>query len=138
MKIEVYHDQEQPVFDTLVAGVRQHIDEHMGPERTRPLAVVARDDEGAILGGVSGRTIYRNWLIEVLWVDKASRSRGLGRQLMQLAEEEARSRGCLVAQVDTLSFQAPLFYQKLGFDIVGSVPGFEGSPQRYFLLKQYR
>ncbi|MCL1140045.1 GNAT family N-acetyltransferase [Shewanella pneumatophori] len=56
---------------------------------------------------------------------------------MQYAETEAKNRGCIMAQVDTLSFQAPLFYQKLGFEIIGTVPATSKSPARYFLLKHY-
>lgn len=137
MKIEVLHCEDRSVFDELVAGLRQHRNENMGDEDTQPLSVVARDDVGNIIGGVTGRSIYKNFLIEVVWVDKAARGTGLGRQLMQQAEEQAKQRGCLAAQLDTLSFQAPQFYQKLGFEVVGTVPEFAGSPARYFMLKRY-
>ncbi|MCL1092439.1 GNAT family N-acetyltransferase [Shewanella kaireitica] len=137
MKIEVLHCEDRSVFDELVAGLRQHRNENMGDEDTQPLSVVARDDAGNIIGGVTGRSIYKNFLIEVVWVDKAARGTGLGRQLMQQAEEQAKQRGCLAAQLDTLSFQAPQFYQKLGFEVVGTVPEFAGSPARYFMLKKY-
>lgn len=137
MKIEVLHCEDRSVFDELVAGLRQHRNENMGDEDTQPLSVVARDDVGNIIGGVTGRSIYKNFLIEVVWVDKAARGTGLGRQLMQQAEEQAKQRGCLAAQLDTLSFQAPQFYQKLGFEVVGTVPEFAGSPARYFMLKKY-
>ncbi|MEZ9594992.1 N-acetyltransferase [Shewanella sp. 10N.261.52.F9] len=56
---------------------------------------------------------------------------------MQHAEVEAKNRGCIMAQVDTLSFQAPLFYQKLGLEIIATVPNTAKSPERYFLLKKY-
>ena len=137
MKIEVKHSEDSMVFDALVAGLRLHRNENMGNENTQPLSVVARDDNGEIIGGVAGRSIYKNFLIEVVWVDKAARGTGLGRQLMLQAEEHAKQRGCLAAQLDTLSFQAPQFYQKLGFEIVGTVPEFPGSPARYFMLKRY-
>ncbi|MFT5790112.1 MAG: GNAT superfamily N-acetyltransferase [Shewanella sp.] len=137
MKIEVINKEDKAVFDTLIEGLKQHKYEHMGPEETVPLSVIARDEDDNIIGGVSGRSIYRNFLIEVVWVSKQARGTGLGRQLMDQAEIEAKKRGCLTAQLDTLSFQAPVFYKKLGFDIVGTVPGFSGSPERYFMLKQY-
>jgi len=138
VKFQVINEEDNAVFDTLIAGLKEHKYEHMGPEDTLPLSVVARDEDSKIIGGVSGRTIYKNFLIEIVWVDKETRGTGLGRKLMELAEVEAKKRGCLVAQLDTLSYQAPDFYQKLGFDIVGTVPGFTGSPERYFLLKNYQ
>ncbi|AQS39380.1 putative acetyltransferase [Shewanella psychrophila] len=138
VKIEVINEKDRAVFDELVAGVRQHKYENMGPEETLPLSVVARDEDGKVIGGVSGQTIYRNFLIDVMWVDKKTRDTGLGRRLMELAEAEAKKRGCLVAQLDTLSYQAPDFYQKLGFEIVGTVPAFPGSPARHFMIKNYQ
>lgn len=53
---------------------------------------------------------------------------------MALAEAEAKQRGCLVAQVDTLSIQAPVFYEKQGFEIIGTVTT---DPPRIFLMKKY-
>ncbi|MPY22746.1 GNAT family N-acetyltransferase [Shewanella psychropiezotolerans] len=138
MKIEVINEEDSAVFDELVAGVREHKYENMGPEETLPLSVVARDEDNELIGGVSGQTIYRNFLIDVVWVDKKTRGTGLGRRLMELAEVEAKKRGCLTAQLDTLSYQAPVFYQKMGFEIVGTVPEFPGSPARYFMLKNYK
>ncbi|BAJ03289.1 GNAT family N-acetyltransferase [Shewanella violacea] len=138
MKIEVINEQDSVVFDALIAGLREHKYEHMGPEETQALSVVARDEDDKIIAGVSGQTIYRNFLIDVVWVDKGTRGTGLGRRLMELAEAEAKKRGCVITQLDTLSFQAPAFYQKLGFEIVGTVAGFQGSPERYFMLKHYQ
>ncbi|MNG92776.1 Acetyltransferase (GNAT) family protein [compost metagenome] len=79
------------------------------------MMVVLRDDNGEIVGGIARRTIYHQSLIEVLWVHNDNRGEGLGVQLMEIAEYEAKSRGCIAAQVDTLSFQAPKFYEKWGF-----------------------
>jgi len=99
-----------------------------------PLTVIARDENGKLIGGVDGRTIYKNFLINVVWVDDQTRGTGLGHKLMALAEAEAKQRGCLVAQVDTLSIQAPVFYEKQGFEIIGTVTT---PPQRIFLMKKY-
>ncbi|MGS0695098.1 GNAT family N-acetyltransferase [Shewanella sp. 0m-4] len=142
VKIDVIHGESQSVFDALVDGVRQHNFAHMGPETSKALSVVAHDSSdssgsGKLIGGVAGRTIYDNFLINVVWVDKAARGTGLGRKLMLQAETEAKKRGCTMAQLDTLSFQAPVFYQKLGFEIIGTVPSTAKSPERYFLLKRY-
>lgn len=137
MKLELLNEHDEALVDALVAGVRAHNFAHMGPERSQPLTIAARDADGALIGGVAGRTIYRQFLIDAAWVDERGRGTGLGRRLMALAEQEARSRGCLAAQVDTLAFQAPDFYRKLGFEVAGTVDGIAGSPARFFLLKRY-
>ncbi len=135
--MQVILEDNPAVLEALISGLRQYNVEHLGDEKTKPLMVVARDCEGKLIGGVAGVTIYQNFLINIVWVDEAHRGSGLGRQLMMQAENEAKRRDCLAAQLDTLSFQAPIFYQKMGFDIIGTVPGFAKSPGRFFMLKRY-
>ena len=137
MHIAVSHEENSDVFETLVSELRKFNMSHMGNEKSKPLSVIATDDSGNLIGGVSGRTIYNQLLIEILWVSESARGCGLGRSLMLRAESEAKARGCIAAQVDTLSFQAPNFYQKLGFEIVGKVAGIPNSPDRFFLVKRY-
>ncbi len=56
---------------------------------------------------------------------------------MNEAERKARQLGCYGAQVDTVSFQAPGFYEKLGFRIIGTVVNFPRGHARHFLHKDY-
>lgn len=137
MQIAVSHEENSEVLETLVSELRKFNMSHMGNEKSKPLSVIASDDSGNLIGGVSGRTIYNQLLIEILWVSESARGSGLGRSLMLRAEREAKARGCIAAQVDTLSFQAPDFYQKLGFEIVGKVADIPNSPDRFFLVKRY-
>jgi ribosomal protein S18 acetylase RimI-like enzyme len=123
--------------EELVAGVRRYNEEMAGAGEARALVVTVRGDDGRLLAGVSGRTIYRHFLIEVLWVDPAHRHAGLGTRVMALAEAQALTRGCVAAQVDTLSFQAPDFYRRLGFRQIGLIEDFPAGHQRHFLFKPY-
>ena len=100
----------------------------------KPLAVFARDGE-KIVAGVAGET-YAGWLfIRYLWVSESLRGRGIGRRLMAAAETRALDRGAHSAFVDTFSFQAPVFYRKLGYETFGEL---DWSPdfKRYFLRKR--
>ena len=137
MNIDIINHEDNQLVDTLTAGLRQFNVEHLGDEITQPLTIVARCDKGDVIGGVAGRTIYKNFLINIVWIHANHRGKGIGQKLMQIAEVEAIKRGCLIAQLDTLDFQAPSFYQKLGFTIIGTVPKFPGSPERYFMMKHY-
>ncbi len=138
MKSEIIHEDHKDIVETLIAGVREYNRAALGDESPKPLAVVIRNNNNKIIGGVSGRTIYKLFLVDVLWVDETARGQGVARKVMELAEMEAKKRGCLSAQVDTLSIQAPDFYQKLGFEIVGKAVGVSQDHDRYFLLKQYK
>jgi len=40
---------------------------------------------------------------------------------MELAEQEATARGCRYAYVDTMDYQAPTFYRKLGYQLAGQL-----------------
>jgi GNAT superfamily N-acetyltransferase len=54
-------------------------------------------------------------------VDEAHRGRGIGAQLMQRAEDEARRRGCVLLFLTTAERRedAHRFYRKLGFEETG-------------------
>jgi len=110
---------------------RQFLDK---PEFQR-LGIFVRDAHDDILAGLAGYT-YAGWLfVENLWVSEAMRRRGLGREMMAQAEQRARERGCDSAYLDTFSFQAPDFYQKLGYVVFGTLD-YPRDQKRIFLKKQ--
>ena len=79
----------------------------------RTLAIFVRDAEGQILGGLLGDT-YWGWLyISILWIDERLRNQGYGEKLLAAAEQEAIQRGCTHAHLETMSFQALPFYEKM-------------------------
>jgi N-acylglucosamine-6-phosphate 2-epimerase len=59
--------------------------------------------------------------VRQFWVELSRRRRGLGTQLFQAAEQEARRRGCTQIVLMTFSFQAPLFYERWGFEVLATV-----------------
>jgi len=70
-----------------------------------------------------------------LWVRQDLRRRGLGRQLLAVAEQEATRRGCHDIQLSTLSYQAPGFYRRAGFEQIGELPGWPRGATRLFFRK---
>src|SRR4051812_6582448 len=87
----------------------------------RPLDVLARDGDGRVVGGLFGETQFRWLKVTYLAVAESARRRGVGTELMRLAEVEAVARGCRYAFLDTMSYQAPDFYQKLGYEMAGRI-----------------
>jgi ribosomal protein S18 acetylase RimI-like enzyme len=63
------------------------------------------------------------------------RGQGIGRDLMARAEQRAIALGCHSAWLDTFSFQAPRFYQKLGYEVFG-VLDYPPKHKRFFLQKR--
>jgi GNAT superfamily N-acetyltransferase len=99
------------------------------------LCVFARDDAGAVIGGLTGKTYWRYLDVAFLWVDEKYRGKGLATKLMAAAEAEAHRRGCQHALLDTLSFQALGFYQRRGYTEFGRLSGFSGKHDRHYLYK---
>jgi GNAT superfamily N-acetyltransferase len=101
----------------------------------RRLVVTAHDQAGAIQGGALGRTWGECCELLQLWVADPVRGQGLGRGLLQRFEREARARGCTLVYLDTFSFQAPAFYEALGYRAVLETRGFTGGIVKYTMHK---
>lgn len=98
-------------------------------------AIILQDEKGRLCGGVIGK-IGRGWLkIGTMWVDESVRRQGFGRQLMEMAEAEGIRLGCHSAYLNTFSFQAPEFYQKLGYVVFGTLDEFPSEHKRFFMRK---
>ncbi|PWQ95675.1 GNAT family N-acetyltransferase [Leucothrix arctica] len=87
-------------------------------------AYLIRDEDGKILGGLTGKTLFTAFHVNLLWLSEPIRGLGYGTKLMQQAEQEAKDRGAINAFVDTYSFQAPTFYERLGYNEVGRYTDF--------------
>lgn len=128
---EVSHETWQHVLDGLVA----FNESHAGPARHRYVSVLAQRN-GEVVGGLFAYTNW-DWLcIAQLWVAESVRGRGVGKQLIGLAEAEARRHGCRHAHVDTFSFQALPFYERLGYRVFGRIENYPAGHARYFLEKR--
>ena len=104
----------------------------------RPLHVLVREDGGDVVGGRWGRTAW-GWLaIELLYLPETGRGRGLGSDVVRMAEREARARGCHGAWVDTHAWQARGFYESLGYAAFGELPDYPTGHSRHFLQKPLR
>lgn len=101
-----------------------------------PLAIFLRDGRDAILGGACGH-VWGGWLdLSFLWVAEPLRGRGYGRKLLEAAEGEARAQGCRGVHLDTFSFQARPFYERLGYEVVADIPDYPAGHSFHVLTKK--
>lgn len=135
MRIEVTHTpcKEDEAF--VIAQTREY-NSAFADNDHKSLCVFARDEAGRIIGGLTGRTYWQYLDIAFLWVDEKYRGAGCATTLVKAAEAEARARGCERVFLDTLSFQALGFYQKLGYAEFGRLSGFSGKYDRIYLYKR--
>jgi len=77
-----------------------------------------------------------DWLsVDALWIADKYRGKRHGTALMKKAESEARKRGIRNVFLNSFSFQAPGFYQKLGYREFGRLDNFPPGHHRSFLTK---
>ena len=101
-----------------------------------PLNLYVEDEHGQLLAGLVAET-FGNWLeIEYLFVKEDLRGQGIGSQLLQRAESEAKKRNCRYAFVNTYQFQAPAFYQKHGYQEVFTLKDYPCTGQRHYYQKE--
>ncbi|MFA5792505.1 MAG: GNAT family N-acetyltransferase [Candidatus Gracilibacteria bacterium] len=116
-------------------NLKKYNQKFTGPDNHQELAVFLKDENDQIKGGLTGGT-YWDWLyIDALWIDESMRHKGYGKQLLELAENEAKARGCNNAHLDTHDFQALNFYQKNGYTICGQLDYLPKGHTRYLLKK---
>jgi GNAT superfamily N-acetyltransferase len=101
-----------------------------------PVAFFLKDKRGEVLGGVLGGIWAAGLHIGTLGVTAPMRGSGYGKQLMEQAELYAVERGCTMAFLETFSFQARPFYEKLGYRVCGMIEDYPAGHQLYFMTKR--
>ena len=104
------------------------------PFRSERFTLQLHDAHARLCGGLSGAMSWQWLFIEALWIDPALRGRGAGRALMGQAEAHAMAQGCHSAWLDT--FQARGFYERLGYQVFGTLEDYPPGQSRSFLRKR--
>jgi GNAT superfamily N-acetyltransferase len=134
MTDEPTHEMWKAIVAPLVAFNHQRTGR---PEMFRPLVLLLSDPGGGdIVGGLYGSTLFSYLRVDLLFVPEAMRGTGIGRTLMTEAEAEAVRRGCHAASLDTYSFQARGFYERLGYTVYGTLEDCPPGHRRFFLTKR--
>ena len=109
---------------------------HVGPDNHLLLNIVEYDENQNVIAGILGGT-YWVWLhIDILWVDENFRSKKIGSRLLIAAENEAKKRGCHSVHVDTMSWQAPEFYKKHGYELISELDNIPNGYKKFHFIKR--
>ncbi len=96
---------------------------------------VIKDSENIVAGIKICFYLQECMFISVLFVDEKYRGKGLGRRLLNYAEDKAKSLGVKLIHLDTFDFQAKDFYFKHGYVIFGILDDCPKGHKRYYLKK---
>lgn len=124
----------QKVIETGLDGYNA---EQAGYWDWRALAVVVSSPETSeVLGGILGRTSLGLLFIDLVFLPDSLRNSGIGTRILEMAEAEARQRGCRRAVLYTISFHAPGFYERRGWREFGRIPCDPPGTARVFMSKE--
>lgn len=119
--------------------IRNHLKAYnqafVGDILNKNIGVFVLDDSGNKIAGLTGSTVGRWLSIELLWVSEALRGEGVGSKLIKAAEQHALAAGCRFSRVDTFSFQARPFYEKMGYQLQMTLHDYPVEHERYFFTK---
>jgi GNAT superfamily N-acetyltransferase len=132
-ELKASQDAEMAVLE----GLGNNIIEHLGNvDLGRPLKIFIRNRSDEVVGGVIANC-FGGWVyISLLWIEKSLRNLGYGSRLMQLVEAEALRYGCQYAHLDTYSFEARPFYERLGYELFTTLEDYPKGHCKYFLKKR--
>jgi len=132
--IEAGNDLHQEI-QLLEDKIYEHNAAALNKDDGRLFSRIVRDENREIVGGIAGWTWASACEITQLWVAENARKNGIGKMLLEAAEAEAKSNGCLTILVRSYSFQAPRFYEKYGYKAKLILNGFPEGYCYYILTK---
>ena len=137
LRITIPEDPSDADRHAVLAPLRAYNVGQAGDARIRPVALLLIDENGDRVGGLWGKCSY-NWLfVELLAVPEEHRGAAFGKALMDGAEQIARANACVGIWLDTYEFQARGFYEKLGYQLFGTLDDHPIGHKRFFLQKRF-
>lgn len=131
---ELKPESRAAVVDGLVGFNRSKTTDFTGRFGTIGL-LLKHPQTNAVDGGLTARIGFGWMFVELLFVPDRLRGQGVGRELMEQAEVVAHQHGCIGIHLDTFTFQAPDFYRKLGYTLVGEIANYPPGSSRFFFHK---
>ena len=93
------------------------------------------ENEGEVVGAITGRAYYNEVHIGDLIVDEKHRRLKVGSKLVAAVEEAYAGKGYDKITLTTFGFQAPEFYKKLGYTLEFVREDKDSKLSKYFYIK---
>ncbi|MCW8399688.1 GNAT family N-acetyltransferase [Legionella sp. PATHC038] len=94
----------------------------IGNYEAKPFIIHAQTEGLEVLGGIKGDIFGKLCRVFTVWIHEQYRRQGLGRELFEQLDVFAKENHCQMIQLDTAEFQAKGFYQKLGYQVIATLP----------------
>lgn len=117
-----------------IEGLRDYNRQFM--KESSDLSCCVEDETGHCVGGITAWRADELIYVDLLFVEESKRKSGLGKRLLSTVEEEGRRLGARRIELNTFGFQAPGFYEKLGYRRFGAIEPAIGSYGHYFYVKE--
>ena len=136
INLEVCANPDAAQLFPIEEGLNNFNDLMTGMSDRQPLAVLIKSKtNGKVLGGMLGRSSLGLLFIDLFYLPPELRRMGVGTEILFRFEEEGRKRGCTAAFLYTISFQAPDFYKKHGWEEFGRIECKPEGTSRIFMKK---
>ena len=131
---------ENDSYDTQLAdSITSEAHEKFGLNKIKPITICATNNDGKKIGGIVAYEYYGTLQIEILWVEKEYRKKGIGKALIKKIESIAHDLKLKKINLSTMECWNSLnFYKKLGYKIEFIRKGFDQNLKQYFLTKRIR
>ncbi|KJD47187.1 GNAT family N-acetyltransferase [Paenibacillus terrae] len=127
-------DETRFVRNKLIEFNAKHIPEDI-QTRYEEINLTLKNDAGQVIGGLLSVLCW-NWVeVDILWIDQSYRGKGYGSQLLGEIEQIAKDKGCAFIQLNTFTFQAPDFYEKYGYEVIGVIDDAPRGFKHYYYKK---
>lgn len=134
--VTVEGEPESQDKEVVVKGMLEHHAKSGHPRKSETYSVLLKNKNNKLLGTVIVTFLWNGMEINSLWIDETIRNQGWGKKLMDAVEKEGIKRGCTVAYTNTFPWQAPEFYEKLGYTLFGRLEDLpKGSNLSYYSKK---
>jgi ribosomal protein S18 acetylase RimI-like enzyme len=134
-RINLETADEDRISKELLKEVLRYNAQKAGPLNDARIVLTVRDGDNKMIAGLVAVYYWNGIFIDLLWVSESFRGRGIGTELMSRAETESKGRGGEIAFLSTWSFQAPAFYERLGYRAFGTLEGMPPGATRTWYWK---
>lgn len=93
-------------------------------------------DDDRLIGGAIGYTRYHWYFLDLLWIEEDYRGKDIGTSLIKKIEEYAQEEKLTGVRMETWNFQAKGFYEKMGYQLYGTIEDCPPGTIDYFFKKR--